>query len=95
MGYRIVYGPVLHKQINRNKSPGRIRYLTAFSFFILAVTVRLLWPEATEILREYLLPGDLSLAEEAFSALLYQIRNGEGLRDAALVFCRTILYEGS
>lgn len=95
MGYRIDYGSV---ELNRKRKAGngiRIRNMIAISLFAFAVFVRLFWPNGSDILREYLLPGDLSVAEEAFSDFMNQLHNGEELREAALVFCRTILYEVS
>ena len=95
MGYKIVYGPSIRSHDRADAAGGRIRSLIAVFLFCFAVTVRLCWPEGAEILREYLIPGDLSAVEEAYTVMLEQLRNGGQLREAALVFCRTILYEAS
>ena len=93
MGYRIVYGPPIRSRERKPAAGVRIRNLIAVFLFLFAVIVRLCWPEGAGMLREYLLPGDLSSVEEAYTVLLDQLRNGEELREAALVFCRSILYE--
>lgn len=95
MGYRIVYGPPIRSRERKPKTGVRIRILTAVFIFLFAVTVRLCWAEGAGVLREYLIPGDLSAVEEAYTVMLDQLRNGGELREAALVFCRTILYESS
>ena len=90
MGYRIVYGPV--EDIRpRPKSDRRLRVMIAFAFLLFAIFLRMHWQDGAEMLREVLLPGDLTVAEQAFSEMVVGLRNGEGMADALTAFCQKIV----
>ena len=92
VAYRIIYGPepVMDKRV---KSSVRIRIWIALSFLALAWLVRMFWPDGRNLMVMYLLPGDPSRTEAAFSMLLDSLRQGFGIVDSLTVFCRHILYE--
>lgn len=92
MSYRVIYGAEQVIQKHKKKS-ARFRILIALSILIFAWTVRLLWPEGREMLAMYLLPGEPTLTEAAFSNLLENLRHGFGMADSLTVFCREVLYE--
>ena len=92
MGYRIVYGAEPAHQQKQNGSV-RLRILVALSFLAFAGLVRFLYPDGRELLAGYLLPGDLTLTQSAFSGLLDNLRHGLGMVDSLTVFCREILHE--
>ena len=92
MGYRVIYGQDRLSQENRGKTIG-IRTLTALCFGIFALLVRCLWPEGRELLMTYLLPGQQSVTQAAFTEFLVNLRQGSAMVDAFTVFCKEILYE--
>lgn len=93
MGYRIVYGPEIKAQPQRTGSSARLRTMIAAAFLLFSIIVRLTWQEGTEIMRQALLPGDLTVTEQAFSEMITDLRQGEPVADAVTVFCRTVLDE--
>lgn len=95
MGYRIVYGEPIESAFRRTCSNGRLRTMIAALFLLFSLVVRLTWQDGAEIMREYLLPGDLTVTELAFSEMISDLQNGDPVADAVTVFCRTILNEAS
>ena len=93
MGYRIVY-PGPEPKVPADTNTGlRLRGLIAAVFFAFALTVRLLWPEGTQCLRDVFLPGALSVTEQAFSQLVTDLHDGNTLEYSVDVFCRSIIGE--
>lgn len=45
------------------------------------------------MLQEVLIPGELSITEQAFSQMLMDLRNGESVSDSLTSFCTTVLHE--
>lgn len=95
MGYRIVYGPQPEPESRKAGGTVRLRTMIAAAFLIFSLVVRLTWNEGSEIMRQILLPGDLSVTEQAFSEMITDLREGESVADAFTVFCRAVLDEGS
>lgn len=95
MGYRIVYGPQIKKPIVRTGSNGRLRTMIAAAFLVFSLVVRLTWPDGTEVLQSILLPGDLTVTEQAFSVMISDLRDGEPITDAVTVFCQTVIDDAS
>ena len=95
MGYRIEYPGPEPKVPAETNTRMRIRGLIAAVFFTFALTVRLLWPEGTEYLREAFLPVELSATEAAFSQLVADLQDGNTLGYSVDVFCRSIINEAS
>ena len=91
MSYRIVYGPEIKPVQNQGASTTRLRTLTAALLLSFALTVKLLWPEGTEMLREILIPTDLTVTEQAFQSMMEDLSMGEDLGEAITVFCRQII----
>ena len=91
MSYRIVYGPERKAVKEREPSSLRFRSLIAGFLLLFAVIVKLLWPEGTAVLRQMILPTDLSATEQAFQCMMEDLRSGENLGDAITVFCRQII----
>lgn len=90
MGYRIVYGkdPVCRTAVET----GRLRVMTAAAMLLFVVLVRCAWPEGREILQEVLIPEDRMVA--AFSDMVAQVDNGNGIGEAVTAFCRTVVEHG-
>ena len=93
MGYRIVYGGPSPENKIQNSTAIRLRIMLAAAFFIFCTAVRLLWPEGTSHLQSVFLPSELTVAEEAFSVLLEDVRQGQPLDDSITAFCHKILDE--
>ncbi len=91
MSYRIVYGPEIQPEKKQGSSTTRLRTMIAAFLLLCAVTVKLLWPEGTQVLREILIPTDLTLTEQAFQSMMDDLRSGEDLGDAITVFCKQII----
>ena len=89
MGYQMIYGQV--KQPKQGSQRLRIQTFIAVCMLLFAIAVRTFWTPGAEKLRDYLLPGDLTVTEEAFSVLLVNLRAGEPMGDAVAVFCRTVV----
>lgn len=91
MSYKIVYGPEMKQEKKLRSSVMGLRTKIAAFLLLFAVTVRLAWPEGTAVLREILIPTDLTAAEQAFQSMMEDLRRGENLGDAITVFCRQII----
>ena len=90
MSYKIVYGPEITAQQQRTTDT-RFRTMVAGFLLLFALTVKVLWPEGTQVLREMLIPTDLNATEQAFQSMMEDLRMGEDLGDAITVFCRQII----
>jgi len=91
--YQIIYGPMPPvKQAGRH---GILRFqvLTAAFMLLFVITVRHVWPEGTQTLREFLIPGEPTVTEAAFHEMMADIQDGEPLPDALTAFCRQIVDE--
>lgn len=91
MGYRIVYGnePVRWKE--RKVRLGRVAAYTAVCLVLFATLTSKYWPEGTEVLQEVLLPGDAAVTRQALVNMADNLRAGEAIGDAVVVFCREIM----
>ena len=95
MGYRIVYGPDMQTARTKGNRHLRIRLMTAGFLLLGCILARLLWPEGAQVLREVLLPGPASIAEQAFAILADRIREGEPVGEAVESFCRYVISHGA
>ena len=91
MGYRIEYGPAIPTQYVHNTKPVRIQSMTAVCLLLFSLTVRLFFPAGTAQLREYLLPGELTVTQQAVDTLMDNIRNGESFENSVTTFCKYII----
>lgn len=94
MGYRIEYDPKEHTSGKAGVFVRRIQILTAAFFLLFVLLVRQAWLEGTEILRNTLLPGELSFTRTAFQTMLGDIRQGTSVQEALTVFCQQIIDHG-
>lgn len=94
MGYRIEYGPMPKIMKQPKRGMLRLNTMTAVCLLLFILTVKHIWPEGTDILRSYLLPGEPTVTEQAANALISDLRNGESFGNAVTVFCREILENG-
>lgn len=93
MAYRIVYGPVKGRQGTGRGGGLRIQTMTAAWLLVFALTVSRVWPEGTDKLREYLLPGQDG-TQAAVMELMTEIQAGEPVGEALTAFCRQIIENG-
>ena len=91
MGYRIVYGD---DQPKRKQSAGfGFRAMVAACLLLLALSVRLWWPEGRMLMERFLLPDGVSDVQTAFSAVVEDLQNGESFSEAVVAFCREIMID--
>ena len=91
LGYRVVYSG--KEAVSRGeKSTVRLRTMIACMLLLFSLTVRFIWPDGTEQLRKYLLPGVQTVTEQAFLQLCEDLRGGETTMDAVELFCSKIIY---
>lgn len=85
MAYRITYGPKVRGEKQRPKR--------RFWIFAAAVVlVLILYAAGTgETLKNWLLPGDAAVTEQALQTFAQQLEEGESLGDAFACFCREII----
>ena len=93
MSYRIVYGGPTPENKMSNTTAVRLRTMIAAALLIFSMIVRLLWPDGTTLLQSVFLPTDLTVAEEAFSVLLEEVRQGQPVDDSITAFCQKIIDE--
>ena len=87
MGYRIVYGPELPR-----RRKGHLRLWTAVFLLAFVTTVRLTWPVGTAHLQKVLKPAEQTV--QAFSQMVEEVENGQGMGEAVTAFCRTVVAHG-
>ena len=91
MSYRIEYGPAIPSRYVTQNSLLRLQSMTAICLLLFSLTVRHFFPEGTEKLRQILLPGELSVTQEAVETFMGDIRNGEDFTDSLTAFCEYIV----
>lgn len=94
MGYRVVYGQMPRVEKRRSGRPLRLQALTAVFLLVFTLTVRQAWPEGQKVLRQFLIPGEPTVTEEAFRDMLEDIQQGESIGDAVTAFCTQIVEYG-
>ena len=95
MSYRIEYGTAVPLKYQRKKRKSHARTLTALSGLLFALAVGQFWPEGRQVLRRYLLPGEPSATEWAFSQMMSDLTHGIALEDAVVAFCQQIIDNGT
>lgn len=91
MAYRIVYGQPAPKPVERRSSPKHIQAMTAVCLLTFFMLVKIWFPAGTQKLRQYLLPGNPTVTQQALDELVTSVRHGDALRDAFTVFCQEII----
>lgn len=92
MSNRIVYPgaePACAKSVHR---PNAFRPMLAAFLLLFTLGVRMLWPAGTEVLRQWLLPGQGYSAQQALDTLAGQLARGDTVAEAVTAFCRDILH---
>ncbi len=89
MSYRVEYQPV--KQ--RKKGGSRLIALTALCLLLFLLLVNGFWPRGTQVLREWVLPGDAAVTAAALEELAVELKSGEPISGALESFCRRIMAE--
>lgn len=90
MAYRIEYGPPFQPP-QKKRSTTRLRIMTAACLLLFVLLVRQAWPEGTEKLRQFLLPGEPTVTQEAFYSMIEGIQDGVPMGDALTAFCQQIV----
>lgn len=91
MSYRIEYGPAIPNRYITKNSFLRLQSMTAICLLLFSLIVRHFFPAGTEMLRHILLPGELSVTQEAVETFMCDIRNGEDFTDSLTAFCEYIV----
>lgn len=79
----------------KKRGPLRLQFLTTVFLLLFTLAVRQFWPEGTRMLREFLIPGEPTVTQAAFSEMVTEIQAGEPLGDAVTAFCRQIVEDGT
>ena len=95
MSHRIDYGGAVPTKYGRKRDGNSLRMMTAVFLILFALAVGQFWPRGREVLQEFLLPGEPTLTEQAFSGLVHDLSQGINLEDAMTVFCRQIIENGA
>lgn len=93
MAYRIVYGTDKPPKEKSDFSWLQFQVITAVFLLLFTLSVRQLWPEGTQKLREILLPDTQSVTQSAFETLAENLASGESIGEAVTVFCQEILHD--
>ena len=91
MAYRIVYGEDPAKTGKERFRTGRFRLMTAVCFVLFLLSVKLLWDDGLDHIRQILLPGSGDTTLQALDQMVAQIQAGTKLGDAVTAFCREII----
>ena len=95
MSYRIEYGCAIPAKFRHPTWGIQLQVLTAVCMILFSLMVGRFWPQGRQVLREYLLPGEPTVTEQAFSGLVQDLSSGMGLEEAVTVFCRQIIDHGA
>ncbi|MBO5129740.1 MAG: hypothetical protein J6B95_05290 [Oscillospiraceae bacterium] len=90
MAYRIDYGSGIRNQRTKRGGVLRLQTMTAACLLIFTLVVSRIWPEGTQQLRQYLLPGEQPV-QTAFLEMTEQLRSGVSVEDALTAFCIHII----
>ena len=95
MSYRIDYGGAVPTKYTRKRDGNGFRIMTAVCLIMFALVVGQFWPRGRQVLQEFLLPGEPTVTEQAFSGLVHDLSQGLNLEDAMTAFCRQIIDNGA
>ena len=94
MSYRIEYGTAVPVKFQQKKRESHVRILTALCILLFALGVGKFWPDGRQVLQQFLLPGEPSVTEQAFSNMVSDLAEGVSMEDAMVAFCQQILNHG-
>lgn len=89
MSYHVEYNPELRKRYPVTKKPPDQKLVKKLIFAILAVVI--IYGTVRSGLAKMLLPGDPDATISAFSAMVTDVKSGDGVREAWIAFCRNII----
>ena len=95
MSYRIEYGSAVPVRFQEKKRKSHLRVLTALFMLLFALGVGQFWPEGQRMLRDFLLPGEPTVTEQAFSGMIEHLTGGVPLEEAMAAFCQQIIDHGT
>ena len=95
MSYRIEYGTAIPERFQPPVIKRHIRTLTAIFILLFSLAVGKFWPDGRQILRQYVIPGELSVTERAFSDMISELNEGVKLEEAVVTFCQQIIDHGA
>ena len=95
MAYRIVYGGTTPVQDPPVRGRSHLQIMTAACLLLFALAVGQFWPRGRDVLRDFLLPGEPTVTEQAFSDLVSDLSQGIKLEEAMAAFCQQIIDHGA
>ena len=95
MSYRIEYGGAIPMKYIRTRNGDFLRIMTAACLILFALAVGRFWPRGRQVLREFFLPREPTVTEQAFSGLVHDLVQGKNLEEAMTVFCQQIIDNGA
>lgn len=88
MAYSIGYG--IQRQELRQRSSGRLGWMTAGCFVLFLLGVQLFWAEGAAVLRQLLFPIQPETAVY-LESMVGSIMDGASVSDAVTTFCREVI----
>ena len=91
MSYRIAYGENPFSVARQGLRLGNVLRYTVVCLVLFYALTAAFWPEGKSSLQDLLLPGDSTVTARALENMIEDLREGEALGDAVVVFCREVL----
>lgn len=76
---------------NKHIRPWRVAFYTAACLVLFGALTLKFWPEGAQVLQEVFLPGDAAVTRQALANMAENLKEGEAIGDAVVVFCREIV----
>ena len=95
MSYRIEYGTAIPERFQTPMIRRHVRTLTAICILLFSLAVGKFWPDGRQMLRQYVIPGEPSVTEQAFSDMISELNAGVALEEAVVTFCQQIIDYGA
>lgn len=93
-GYTIEYEGTKRYPVSTRRKYGVFQFIGLLFISLITVAV-LLFPQARQSLRSFLIPGDDQITINAADELIDRLHNGENTQEALVTFCRMILEDGT
>lgn len=93
MGYQMIYQS--DREIPAKINPLRRQTMIAVCLLVFSLIVRFFWEPGSQVLRQLMIPGDLSTTETAFVQLVNDLRQGSALVSAVETFCYHVIHGGA
>lgn len=95
MGYRIQYGPAQNKKYPLKVRAIKKKHLLLTAVMIAGFALSGLGMKYSNVVKNWLLPGNPLVTEAAFNDMVADIRAGESVGDAVTAFCLEIMKNGN